>query len=100
MLTFEKILRVFDDILQQDTLYEVVPTSHGYTLLAWEPNRKEWYSAEILETPETMLDALLKVHANFLEDAITQSERDDLTPEERAEIESKCRLLREKCQAV
>ena len=35
MLTFEKVLEVFGDYLQQDPLYEVVTTSHGYTLMAW-----------------------------------------------------------------
>ena len=29
MLTFEKILQVFEDILRQDPLYEVVSTRHG-----------------------------------------------------------------------
>ena len=33
MLSFDRILQVFDDILRQDPLYEVVSTSHGYTLL-------------------------------------------------------------------
>ena len=42
MLSFDRILQVFDDILWQDPLYEVVSTSHGYTLLGWEPNREEW----------------------------------------------------------
>ena len=41
MLRFDRILQVFDDILRQDPLYEVVSTSHGYTLLGWEPNREE-----------------------------------------------------------
>lgn len=45
MLMYEKVLDVFGEYLQQDPLYEIVSTSHGYTLLAWEPNRKEWYSA-------------------------------------------------------
>lgn len=60
MLTFEKILQVFEDILRQDPLYEVVSTSHGYTLLGWDSYRNQWYSAELLETPEDMLDALLE----------------------------------------
>ena len=59
MLTFERVLNIFEDILQQDPLYEVVSTSHGYTLLAWDEHRHQWYSAELLETPETMLDSLL-----------------------------------------
>ena len=86
MLTFEKILQVFDDILKQDPLYEVVQTSHGYTLLAWQPSRNQWYSAELLETPETMLNALLNAYSDYLEDKITQGERDDLTQQEQEEV--------------
>ena len=99
MLTFEKILQVFDDILKQDPLYEVVQTSHGYTLLAWQPSRSQWYSAELLETPEAMLDALLNTYSGYLENKITQGERDDLTPQEQKEVEIQCRQLREKCLA-
>ena len=39
MLSFERILQVFDDILRQDPLYEVVSTSHGYTLRGWAGSR-------------------------------------------------------------
>lgn len=99
MLTFEKILQVFDDILKQDPLYEVVQTSHGYTLLAWQPSRNQWYSAELLETPETMLNALLNAYSDYLEDKITQGERDDLTQQEQEEVEAQCGQLRAKCLA-
>ena len=51
MLTFEKVLEVFQAYLDDDPLYEVVQTSHGYTLMAWEPHRNDWYSAEIQKTP-------------------------------------------------
>ena len=44
MLTFEKVLEVFQAYLDDDPLYEVVQTSHGYTLMAWEPHRNDWYS--------------------------------------------------------
>lgn len=33
MLFFEVIIQVFEDILRQDPLYEVVSTTHSYTLL-------------------------------------------------------------------
>ena len=33
MLTFENILKVFQAYLEDDPLYEVVQTSHGYTLM-------------------------------------------------------------------
>ena len=35
MLTFEKVLEVFQAYLDDDPLYEVVQTSHGYTLMAY-----------------------------------------------------------------
>ena len=97
MLTFEKILQVFEDILQQDPLYEVVSTSHGYTLLAWDEHRHQWYSAELLETPEDMLDALLGNYSSSLELQCTGRARDDLTEQEEEEIEAQCRQLRKKC---
>ena len=71
MLTFEKVLKVFQAYLDDDPLYEVVQTSHGYTLMAWEPHRNDWYSAEIQKTPEDLRNALLGTYANFLEDKIT-----------------------------
>ena len=97
MLTFEKILQVFDDILRQDPLYEVVSTSHGYTLLAWDDHRHQWYSAELLETPDAMLDALLGVYSSYLESELLRNERDDLTEQEEEEIEAQCQQLREEC---
>lgn len=76
MLTFEKILKVFQAYLDDDPLYEVVQTSHGYTLMAWEPHRNDWYSAEIQKTPEDLRNALLGTYANFLEDKITGNDCD------------------------
>ena len=76
MLTFEKVLKVFQAYLDDDPLYAVVQTSHGYTLMAWEPHRNDWYSADIQKTPDDLRNALLGTYANFLEDKITGSDRD------------------------
>ena len=97
MLTFEKILKVFEDILRQDPLYEVVSTSRGYTLLGWDSYRNQWYSAELLETPEDMLDALLNNYSSNLELQFTGGERDDLTEQEKKVIEDQCKQLRKNC---
>ena len=96
MLTFENILKVFQAYLEDDPLYEVVQTSHGYTLMAWEPHQNDWYSAEIQKTPENLRNALLGTYANFLEDKITGNDR-DLTATETEEIQQRCRELLEKC---
>ena len=97
MLTFEKVLKVFQAYLDDDPLNEVVQTSHGYTLMAWEPHRNDWYSAEIQKTPEDLRNALLGTYANFLEDKITGNDR-DLTVTETGEIQQRCRELLEKCR--
>lgn len=97
MPTFERVLNVFEDILREDPLYEIVLTSHGYTLLAWDAHRNQWYSAELLGTPDVMLDALLGVYSSYLELQFTGGERDDLTEQEEKEIETRCQQLREKC---
>ena len=96
MLTFEKVLAVFADYLQQDPLYEVILTSHGYTLLAWEPERNQWYSAEFMATPENLMNSLLDVYASFRENQITGNDR-DLAQQEEAELKRECVQLRNKC---
>ena len=97
MLTFEKVLEVFQAYLNDDPLYEVVQTRHGYTLMTWEPHRNNWYSAEVQKTPEDLRDALLDTYANFLEDKITGNDR-ELIGEETAEIRQRCREFSEMCR--
>ena len=41
MLTFDKVLDVFRPFLAEG-VYEVVSTSHGYTILEWDACCKEW----------------------------------------------------------
>ena len=96
MYTFEKVLEVFANYLKQDPLYEVVLTSHGYTLMAWEPERSQWYSAEYMAAPKDLMEGLLDAYTNFREDQITSNER-DLTRQEQIELNRECSLLREKC---
>lgn len=98
MLTFEKVLSVFADYLQQDPLYEVILTSHGYTLMAWNPQRLEWYSAEFMVTPEHLMNGLLDAYTNFREDQITDNDR-DLTEQEQSTLKKECIMLRDRCLA-
>lgn len=67
MLTHEKVLKVFGPYLDADPDYEVVKTSRGYTLLAWNNRREEWFSAEFCKTPEDLRDALLDAYVNYLD---------------------------------
>lgn len=97
MLTNEKVLNVFKDYLAQDPEYEVVLTSHGYTVMCWNTRGEEWLDVEFCKTPQDLLDALLSSYGNYLEDLITHSER-DLTERERHEIQDKKNTMKQKCQ--
>lgn len=54
MLTFEMVLEVFKDYLEEDTDCEVVLTKHGYTVMQWDEKSKTWYGVEYCETPEDL----------------------------------------------
>ena len=83
MLTHEKVLKVFGPYLDADPDYEVVKTSRGYTLLAWNNRREEWFSAEFCKTPEDLRDALLDAYVNYLEYVVTDEDRDPTEQEMR-----------------
>ncbi len=53
----------------------------------------------MMETPESLLDALLCKYAEFWEEQVTDSER-DLTLAEQDEIDARCRRLKAKCQTI
>ena len=103
MLTFEKILKVFQAYLDDDPLYEVVQTSHGYTLMAWEPHRNDWYSAEIQKTPEEQEELRKKeerkdrLHQNYLKRKASGAQKryeDKIKAKKKAEMDAKKALIR------
>ena len=94
MLTHEKVLKVFGPYLDADPDYEVVKTSRGYTLLAWNNLREEWFSAEFCKTPEDLRDALLDAYVNYLEYVVTDEDRDPTEQEMRESKRSGRRCLR------
>ncbi len=75
-LTFDKVLEVFGDYLSKDDKYEIVNTSHGYTLMEWDFAINDWAGSEFCATPQNMVAALLDALANYLENSYTHGERD------------------------
>ncbi len=67
MLTFERVLAVFKDYLNEDNRYEILMTSHGYTVMEWDSARQDWADAQACPTPERMKDILLDALAGYLE---------------------------------
>ena len=103
MLTFEKVLKVFQAYLDDDPLYEVVQTSHGYTLMAWEPHRNDWYSAEIQKTPEEQEELRKReerkdrLHQNYLKRKASGAQKryeDKIKAKKKAEMDAKKALIR------
>ena len=43
MMTFEKVLEVFNDYLNKDSVLEVVNTKRGYTVMIWDEKDEQWY---------------------------------------------------------
>ena len=84
MLTNEKVLEIFRDYLSQDPAYEMVTTSRGYTVMAWDNYREAWYDVRLCPTPEALRDALMDAYKNYLEYGSTPDARDLTEAEERA----------------
>lgn len=95
-MTFENVLKVFDDYLREDTDCEVINTRHGYTVLVWDGRGQDWSQCEYCGTPEELRDALLGTYWDYTELNTTHAVR-PLTVEERAGIEASCDCLKEQC---
>lgn len=92
MLTFEKVLAVFKDFLNEDKRYEVLMTSHGYTVMEWSSIQQDWEDAQYCSTPESMKDILLDAFAGYLEYQATNCNR-PLTTAEKANIQRNIQTL-------
>lgn len=97
MLTNEKVLKIFRDYLAQDPAYEVVTTSRGYNVMAWDSYQEAWYDVRLCPTPEALRDALLDAYTNYLEYGTTPDAR-DLTDAEEQAVQAKRRAMLERCR--
>lgn len=98
MLTFEKVLDVFKDYLATDGMYEIVMTSHGYTMLEWDSCLGDWTGARRCTTPQSMADMLLYGYTGKLEYQATLARR-ELTEDDLAQVEAQWKIMLEKLQS-
>lgn len=97
MLTFEKVLEVFKDYLADDDVYEVLMTSHGYTMLEWDNRLGNWVGSKLCKTPEEMADILLSSYEGYLEYQATYGRR-ELTEDDLTKVETQRKIMEEKLQ--
>ena len=97
MLTFEKVLDVFKDYLADDDMYEIVMTSHGYTVMEWDSRLGDWADSKLCRTPQDMADILLSGYEGYLEYQATHGNR-ELTEDDLAQVETKRQTMMAKLQ--
>ena len=97
MLTFEKVLDVFKDYLADDGMYEIVMTSHGYTVMEWDSRLGDWTDSKLCKTPQDMADILLSGYEGYLEYQATHGHR-ELTEGDLAQVEAKRQIMVAKLQ--
>lgn len=98
MLTFEKVLSAFHDYLTEDTMFEVLMTSRGYTVIEWDEKVQDWDSAKICPTPEDLKNYLMKAYSGYLAYKITLGRRsmtDDEQQRLNAQIETMDRCIQQ-----
>ena len=96
MMTFEKVLEVFNDYLNKDSVLEVVNTKQGYTVMIWDEKDEQWFGVEHCKAPELLRDALLDGYRDFLEQQLTHNRR-SLTETEILDIQNRCEQLYDLC---
>ena len=92
MLTFEKVLDVFNDYLNKDKRYEILMTSHGYTVMEWDSKQQDWADAQFCSDPQKMKDILLDAYVGYLEYQTTHCSR-PLTEAEKSDIQLSVQVL-------
>lgn len=95
MLTFEKVLNMFEDYLAKDLEVEIVQTSRGYLRIEWNGDLPYCDGGYVCHTPEELFDTLLDDYKGFLEVELTKGRRDATAEDERL-IEAQCQLLSDK----
>ena len=91
MLTFEKVLDVFQPFLAEG-VYEIILTSHGYTILEWDFRCQEWISVKLCSTPNDMAETLLEHLSNYLEYKATLGRR-ELTEDDLAQVAAQRKII-------
>ena len=98
MLTYAKVLEVFQDYLDEDASCEVLLSSRGYLVVDWESKCDTWVTTEICETPDCLLDVLRSCYEEYQSFLRSGMGKRDLTDVEEQEIRRLSAELAGRCQ--
>lgn len=88
MLTYEKVLMIFEDYLALDHEIEVFKSRYGYVRVEYEGDGR-YCSGEVSKTPEELFGLLLSDYQSYTEIQLTQGNR-DLTEEDNIQVAALC----------
>ena len=95
MLTFEKVVEIFEDYLEQDQSVEVLKCRQGYVCLEWG-GFYPWCENGILsKTPEELFEQLLSQYQSFAEIQLTKGRRELTEEDERPAAKYLCGFARD-----
>lgn len=65
MLSFENVLDCFEPVIQSG-ICEVLITRHGYVVMEWDEEAREWFNVTHCDTPEALREAILSAYEGHL----------------------------------
>ena len=65
MLSFENVLDCFEPVIQSG-ICEVLITRHGYVVMEWDEEEREWFNVTHCDTPEALREAILSAYEGHL----------------------------------
>lgn len=88
MLTFEKVLEIFDEYLKEDLKCEVIKTRHGYIVAIWDNTHRNYEFVDYCDTPDELKAQLLDEIESYNIYKFTLAKREKLKPNERKFIDN------------
>ena len=79
MLTFEKVLEIFEDYLAQDMELEVYKSRYGYVCVSFNgsPPDPPYCEGDVCRTPEELFAHLLVEYESFASIQLTKGRREE-----------------------
>ena len=66
MLSFENVLDCFALVIQTG-ICEVLLTRHGYVVMEWDEEEREWFNVTHCDTPAALREAILLAYEGYLQ---------------------------------
>lgn len=66
MSSFENVLDCFALVIQTG-ICEVLLTRHGYVVMEWDEEEREWFNVAHCDTPAALREAILSAYEGYLQ---------------------------------